>query len=99
MSDDLVRILIEKIDKTNDAIAEIKTDIAVLKTQKIEKEKRCEVHNEEIKEAREDNKQLDKRVVTLEESKTQFLGAKGIIAWLFTTVVALIGAFKDHLFK
>ena len=103
VSDDVISILFKKLDKLFEGQTELKEDVAVLKAMHELKEKRCDAHNKENQDLKEElsecNKELEKRVDVLEKSKSAILGIKNFGAWLIVTGIAVATLIKEFFFK
>lgn len=80
MGDDVISRIFDKLDLANERLARVETMLA-------EREKRAE--QERVRQ-----QDIECRLLVLEKTKSGFMGAKSIIAWLVTTAIAIYGAFR-----
>lgn len=85
MSDDVLGKLFDKLDGISDRMARVET---MLK----EREKRCDNERDELRALRLEVNSLKGEVDDLEKEKSILTGARGITAWLITTLIAVWGA-------
>lgn len=80
MSDDVTSRIFDKLDLANERLARVETMLA-------EREKYAE-------QERKRQCDIEGRLLVLEKTKSGFMGAKSLIAWLVTTIIAIYGAFR-----